>query len=69
MTRVKPKGVDDYNWAYIPGMRDPFSAGGKGKPKLVASPIDGYEVHFQKWGGMMIEDPTKVVDLQLSVER
>ena len=67
--RVKPKGVDDYNWAYIPGMRDPFSAGGKGKPKLVASPIDGYEVHFQKWGGMMIEDPTKVVDLQLSVER
>ena len=66
--RVKPKGVPDYNWAYIPGMRDPFSAGGKGSPKLVASPIDGYEVHFQKWGGMMIEDPTKVVDLRLSVD-
>jgi hypothetical protein len=67
--RVKPKGVPDYNWAYIPGMRDPFSAGGKGKPKMVASPIDGYEVHFQKWGGMMIEDPTKVVDLRLLVEK
>lgn len=67
--RVKPKGVDDYNWAYIPGMRDPFSAGGKGKSKMVASSIDGYAVHFQKWGGMMIEDPTKVVDLQLNIER
>ena len=67
--RVKPKGVPDYNWAYIPGMRDPFSAGGKKAPKLVASAIDGYEVHLQKWGGMMIEDPTKVVDLRLNVAR
>ena len=67
--RVKPKGVPDYNWGYIPGMRDPFSAGGNGKPKLMASSIDGYSVHFQKWGGMMIEDPTKIVDLRLSVTR
>ena len=66
--RVKPKGVPDYNWAYIPGMRDPFSPAGKGSPKMVASPVDGYSVHFQKWGGMMIEDPTKVVDLRLSVD-
>lgn len=67
--RVKPKGVPDYNWAYIPGMRDPFSPAGKGSPKMVASRVDGYEVHFQKWGGMMIEDPTKVVDLRLNVAR
>ena len=67
--RVKPKGVPDYNWGYIPGMRDPYSAGGKNKPKMMASSIDGYEVHLQKWGGMMIEDPTKVVDLRLSVEK
>lgn len=67
--RIKPKGVPDYNWAYIPGMRDPFSPAGKGSPKMVASPVDGYSVHFQKWGGLMIEDPTKVVDLRLSVER
>lgn len=67
--RVKPKGVPDYNWGYIPGMRDPFSAGGKGKPKMIVSPKDGYEVHFQKWGGLMVEDPTKIVDLQLNVER
>jgi hypothetical protein len=67
--RIKPKGVPDYNWGYIPGMRDPFSPAGKGSPKLIASPIDGYSVHLQKWGGMMIEDPTKVVDIKLSVER
>tara|TARA_R100001443_G_scaffold85562_1_gene92252 strand:+ start:1783 stop:3291 length:1509 start_codon:yes stop_codon:yes gene_type:complete len=67
--RVKPKGVPDYNWAYIAGMRDPFTAGGKGSPKSVSSSIDGYEVHFQKWGGMMIEDPTKVVDLRLNVTK
>ncbi len=67
--RIKPKGVPDYNWAYIPGMRDPFSPAGKGSPKLVASPIDGYEVHLQKWGGMMIEDPTKIVDLRLLVAK
>jgi hypothetical protein len=67
--RVKPKGTPDYNWGYIPGMRDPFSAGGKGQPKMIASPIDGYFVHYQKWGGMMIEDPTKVIDVRLNVER
>ena len=67
--RIKPKGVPDYNWAYIAGMRDPFTPAGKGQPKMVASRVDGYEVHFQKWGGMMIEDPTKVVDLRLLVSR
>lgn len=67
--RIKPKGVPEYNWGYIPGMRDPYSAGGLKQPKHISSSVDGYEVHFQKWGGMMIEDPTKVVDLRLSVER
>lgn len=67
--RIKPKGTPDYNWAYIPGMRDPFSPGGKAQPKLVASSIDGYTVHLQKWGGIMIEDPTKVIDLRLLVNR
>jgi hypothetical protein len=66
--RVKPKGVPDYNWGYIRGMRDPFSAAGKGASRDISSPIDGYEVHFQKWGGMMIEDPTKIVDLRKQVE-
>lgn len=67
--RIKPKGVPNYNWGYKPGMRDPFSAAGKEKSKLIVSSIDGYEVHYQKWGGMMIEDPTNIVDLRLSVNR
>lgn len=67
--RVKPKGVPDSNWGYINGMRDPFSPAGKGaSPKQMASPIDGYEVHRQLWGGMMVEDPTKIVDLRLLVD-
>lgn len=67
--RIKPKGVPEYNWWYKNGTRDPFSAGGKGMPKQVVSSVDGYEVGFQKWGGMMIEDATKVIDLKLLVDR
>jgi len=68
--RVKPKnGISDYNWGYIRGMRDPFSAAGKGASRNISTSIDGYEVHFQKWGGIMIEDPTKIVDLRKAVER
>jgi hypothetical protein len=68
--RIKPKGTPDYQWGYIPGMRDPFTPAGKGaQPKLMASSIDGYEVHLQKWGGMMVEDPTGIVDLRLNVAR
>jgi hypothetical protein len=65
--RVKPKGQPDYHWGYINGIRDPFSPAGKGKPKQMASPIDGYEVHQMRTGGMMIEDPTKIVDLRLAI--
>ena len=51
-------------------MRDPFNAGGQGgAPKMMASAIDGYTVHMAKWGGMLVEDPTKIVDLRLSVAR
>lgn len=67
--RVIPKGQTNEHWGYINGMRDPYSAAGKGKPKQMASSVDGYEVHMMQTGGIMIEDPTKVIDLQLSVER
>lgn len=67
--RVKPKGVPDYNWGYIPGMRDAFSPAGKGMNRMMATSLDGYSVHFQKWGGLMVEDPTKIVDLRLNVAR
>lgn len=68
--RTKPKGTPETQWGYIPGMRDPFNAGGQGgAPKMMASAIDGYTVHMAKWGGMLVEDPTKIVDLRLSVAR
>lgn len=65
---VKVKGLQD-TWAYINGMRDPFTAGGKGSPKQVVSPVDGYEIHRQSWGGMLVKDPTKIVDWRLNVVR
>jgi hypothetical protein len=68
--RVRPKGRDDM-YAYIAGLRDPFTAGGKGKtsPKMISTPIDGYEVHSAKFGGMVMKDPTKVLDFQLNVNQ
>jgi hypothetical protein len=34
---------------------------------MVSSPIDGYEVHCAKFGGLVMKDPTKVLDFQLNV--
>ncbi len=64
--RVKIKGQDDV-MAVIPGLRDPYSAGGKGMMKQIVSPLDGYKVVCAKWGGLNLEDPTKVLDWQLNV--
>jgi len=64
--RVVPKGAKE-EYGVIPGLRDPFSAGGKGKSRFMASRVDGYEVHYAKWGGMMLMDPTKVIDWKLNV--
>ena len=64
--RVKIKGQDDV-MGLIPGLRDPYSPGGKGRMKTMASKIDGYEVVCAKWGGLNLEDPTKVLDWQLNI--
>jgi hypothetical protein len=64
--RVKVKGRDDV-YRYLPGLRDPFSAGGSGTPSMAVSKVDGYEVICAKWGGLNIEDPTKVIDWQLNI--
>jgi hypothetical protein len=66
--RVVPKSGSEA-WGYIPGLRDPWSAGGKGKMKAIASEVDGYTVVMQKWGGIKVEDPTKIVDLRLNFTR
>jgi len=66
--RVKVQDLDS-EWRFLPGLRDPWTPGGKGRSKLAVSKIDGYEVIYAKWGGLMIEDPTKIVDLQFNFTR
>jgi hypothetical protein len=66
--RIKIKGRNDVT-RVIPGLRDPYTPGGKGStsPTHASSKLDGYEIVCAKWGGLTIEDPTKVVDWQLNV--
>ena len=64
--RVAVKGQPSV-FRYIPGMRDPFTPAGKGSPSLAVSRSDGYEIHRMMWGGMMITDPTKVVDFRYNL--
>ncbi len=66
--RTKPKNADEI-WRYIPGLRDPYSPGGRGASGMTASKVDGYTIMKANWGGMMIEDPTKIVDLRYNFVR
>lgn len=68
--RVRPKGQAPI-MKYIPGMRDPFSAGGSGRNggyAMTASPLDGYEVHFMDWTGALIKNPTLVMDFKVNID-
>lgn len=59
--KVAVKGSEEF-FRYIPGMRDPFSAGGSGmnpSPVMTASPVDGYTVMKLYIGGVMINNPLK----------
>lgn len=59
--KVAVKNNEEF-FRYIPGMRDPFSAGGLGKnsePAMTASPVDGYSVYKMFIGGMMLNNPLK----------
>lgn len=55
---VRAKGFEE-QFAYIPGLRDPYSAGGMGKPKIAATSVDGYEIHKADWCGVMIKNPMR----------
>jgi len=62
--RVTPRGFTE-TFKYFPGMRDPFSVGGKGaNPGLAVSKVDGYEIHGMWQGGLMVTDPTKMLDMK-----
>jgi len=56
---VRVKGNDE-QFGYIPGLRDPFSAGGKGRPKVMATSVDGYEIHRADWMGVKVHNPLRM---------
>lgn len=56
---VRIKGQSEEH-GYIPGLRDPFSTGGKGKPKVMVTPVDGYEIHKADWLGIMVRNPMRL---------
>ncbi len=56
---VRAKNFDE-TMGYLPGLRDPYSAGGQGKPKMMATPVDGYEIHKADWCGIMVRNPMRM---------
>lgn len=61
--KVVQEGFEEV-WAYMPGLRDPFSPNGTNKgPKLCVDPTDGWSVHTMAGLGVMIKDPTKTVQI------
>ena len=53
------KGEDEV-YKCIPGLRDPYSTGGKGNsPGLIANSIDGYQLERMKIGGIYIKNPLR----------
>jgi len=47
-------------FGYINGLRDAYSAGGAGKPKLMSTPVDGYEIHKADWCGVLVRNPMRM---------
>ena len=42
---------------------DPYSPGGtKGTPGLIASPVDGYEIHKADWFGTLVRNPMRLAE-------
>ena len=56
---VRAKGFEE-QFAYIPGLRDPYTPGGQGKPKIAATPVDGYEIHKADWLGIRVANPLRM---------
>ena len=57
---VRVKGQEEV-FAYLPGLRDPYSpGGGSGRPKSVASKVDGYEITRADWCGIKVHNPLRM---------
>ena len=57
--KVATRGEEEA-FGYIPGLRDPFSGSGGSNPKMMASKVDGYEIHRAYWGGVRIHNPMRI---------
>jgi hypothetical protein len=59
--KVSVKGANDI-FRYIPGLRDPFSAGGMGSssPSMTVSPVDGYKVLRAHTLGLKVHNPMRI---------
>jgi hypothetical protein len=54
---VRVNGQDEV-FGYEPGLRDPYTPGGKAK--LMANPVDGYTIHRADWCGLKIHNPMRL---------
>jgi len=52
--------VNPESFGYLPGLRDPYTPGGAASPKVMASPVDGYEIHKADWCGIMVHNPMRM---------
>ena len=52
-------------FGYIPGLRNPYMPGApqNTNPNIMATPVDGYEVHGAWWGGLNVRRPDKIARL------
>lgn len=56
---VRIKGQEEI-FTYMPGLRDPYSPNGSaGRPKMVASKVDGYEITRADWAGIKVHNPLR----------
>ena len=56
---VRVKGQDEV-FGYEPGLRDPYTPGGMGKPKIMATSVDGYIIHRADWCGVKVHNPLRM---------
>lgn len=57
---VRAEGHEE-TFGYIPGLRDPYSPGGMANnPKVMSTPVDGYEIHKADWCGVMVRNPMRM---------
>ena len=59
--KVVVKGMETDAYAYVAGLRDPFSPnGGAGRPKMASNLKDGYEAGCMHISGLKVNNPTKI---------